>query len=247
MEMLSPVVGILVAPFVAWWALSWWIIIPCSVSFVISIVSMMSDREDHNDVSPWVSGACIAIIGLLIAIGIGYTSEVQGFWISVLEGAKFFVKFCAIYVACGILTLLPLWCVNVRRIGKRIRKLYKSFIDEALKATEDNKGYFRGTLILTAEQKEEVRACNGMKDGKILECLQDMFSKYKSHISFPSVDARNNMGLITSLLFLWPAHIIVEICGEFIAKIPQHVAKLLRIPLNMISRLAVRGLPEDVK
>lgn len=228
----------LLAPFVAWWALSWWIIVPCAVSFMFSIGCMMPEREDDSDVHPVVASVCLVIIALLTAIGIGYTSKVVGFWMSALEGGKFLVKFLSIYVACGIATLLPLWFVNVRRIGKRIRKIYDEFIKKVLDTTSP----------MDADKKEEIRKCNGMKDGKILPFLQEMLIDYKNRFYiFPSVNAKDNMGLISSLLFLWPLHIIIEILGEFIAKIPEHVVRLLRFPPNLISRAAVRGLPEDIK
>ena len=237
----------LLAPFVAWWALSWWIIIPCAVAFMISISALMPSRGKYGKVNHASAAICLAIIGILTATGIGYNSKDTGFWLSALEGAKFFVKFFAVYVTCGIVTLLPLWYVNVRRIGKSLKRLYNEFIEETVRATDRYSGKFERSGTLTNEQKEEVRKCNGMKDGKLLPYLQVMLIEYKKHCTFPSINAKDNMGLISSLLFLWPIHCIVEILGELIAKIPEHVARLLRLPLNWISRAVVRGLPEDVK
>ena len=85
----------LLAPFVAWWALSWWIIIPCAVAFMISISALMPSRGKYGKVNHASAAICLAIIGILTATGIGYNSKDTGFWLSALEGAKFFVKFFA--------------------------------------------------------------------------------------------------------------------------------------------------------
>lgn len=242
MEIMSLLLGFLAAPFAFWWTLSWWIITPSAVLFLISIGTMMPDESAPH---PLIALVCMMIIFLLTAIGAGCASPVNGFWLSALEGAKFFVKFILGYLACGIVTLLPLWYVNVKRIGRKLKKYYQIFIEKVLKSDEYCSQMLGNTL--TAEEKKEIRELNGMKDGKLMPGLKGMFDKYKEHYySYPSLEAKKNLELISSLIFLWPVHVIVEIFGELIMKMPKYIVKLLNLPLNLISQLATKGLPEDL-
>lgn len=247
MEILLPITAFLFAPFAAWWALSFWIIIPCTIALIIAIGAMVSDLDnyDRRDDHPVLAFFCLLFGLLLTSIGIGYKSTVNGFWPSTLESLKFFTIYASAYVGCGVITLMPLWYVNVRRMGKSAKKYYQNFISAVL---SDNNSERWLEKTLTEEQKTEVRECNGIRNGKILPYLIPMLDRYKSYHSGPrSLKASDNMGLISSLIFLWPLHIIIEIFGEFIAKIPEHVVKVLRLPLNLISKYAVRGIPNELK
>ncbi|MFC1645496.1 hypothetical protein ACFL08_05745 [Patescibacteria group bacterium] len=239
MDPISALFVFFLEPIGFWWAMSWWVIAPSTLCFVISIASM-ADYDDRHD---GVSGVALLIAFALVSLGSGYASEVEGFWVSLLEAGKFFVKFFLIYVGCGIVTLFPLWYVNVRRIAKRNKENFDEFVNDALEGVDRYGNKFKTPL--TDEQKIEVENFGGVKDGKMLPCLRKIMNEYG--LIFKSTNARDNLDIISSLIFLWPIHILIETFGEFIVKIPERVARLLRVPLNWISKIATRGMPDEIK
>ncbi len=257
MDILSGLAGFFLFPVMAWWALSWWYIIGSGIFFCFFIFALVpSEWEDHTGGHATASAVLLLITFLIVSLGVGNHSEVTGFWASIWVGTKYFFMSALAYVVCGIFTLLPLWYVNVRRIGESMRNEFRLFVERALEMpnmgnanSDDIPHYFKGVKnFLTSTDKEEVRSRRGMKDGKIMPCLMEMHREYKNHMYFRrSIYAKDNLGLIASLIFLWPAHVVIETIGEFIAKIPEHIARIFKGPLNMISKMVVKDLPEELK
>lgn len=240
MELLGSVFGFIVAPFIFWWSLSLWVVVPSAIAFIV-FIGAMSEIDDQH---PGFAFVALIIFAVLLSLGAGYVSDVSGFWPSIFESLKFFVKFIVGYIACGIITLIPLWYINVRRITLKNKSLFHDFISFALK-NEVNEFELKAKNCLTESEKDEIRRNDGVVDGKIMPCLRHYFKE--NGMTFSSVKPKDNLKLIRSLIFVWFAHLIIEFFGELIAKIPEYVARILRIPLNWASRIASRGLPEDLR
>lgn len=206
---------------------------------------MMPSDGSYEGVEPFKAGVAMFILFALVAIGAGWSSA-NGFWPSVLAGLKTFVKCIIIYIACGIVTLIPLWYVNAKRISREIMNKYYNFITYILGCADDVMRY-NYKITLSAEEKEEIKKCNGIRGGEIIPCLKEIFELYKGNNRFPSLNAKDNIELISSLIFLWPIHILVDVFGEFIAKIPEYATTLLKFPLNIISKIVSRNIPKGIK
>ncbi len=248
------IIGFFMAPLIAIASWSIWAWILIGGAFCGSVIEI-----ERNSTTRFFYGFVAAIIIFIFAI---MNAKTDGFFQSVLQGLLFTMQFIVVYMLFGILFLMPLWYLRVKRIGREARKNFSSFMEKALKATDANfSDYFykdhgsQAFTPLTENEKKDVRASKGLdENGKMLRCLKNIIPLYKKkHELTSSIEAvRNNknisknMPVLIELLTLWFPYVLDEVFGKFLVRIPKHIITCLKKPLEVIAKSAGKGVPDNI-
>ncbi len=246
------IIGFFMAPLIAIASWSIWAWILIGGAFCGSVIEI-----ERNSTTRFFYGFIAAIIIFIFAI---MNAKTDGFFQSVLQGLIFTMQFIVVYMLFGILFLMPLWYLHVRRVGKEAHKNFSRFMEKALKTTDANfsdyfyKDHGNQTFTpLTENEKKDVSASKGLdKNGKMVPCLKNMIPLYKKkHELTSSIKAvRNNKNIsenrsmLIELLVLWFPYVLDEIFGKFFMRIPGFIVNCLKKPLEVIAKSASKGIPE---
>jgi hypothetical protein len=229
--------GIIMGTFafpVALAALSWWAII-------IVVAALIATEAVFYHESHLTAFIILFFVFVFTAL---VTTEAQGFWAS--SWAVIDVTFTAMlnYIILGMVATVPLWLWEVRKYYVELRNTLTDFI--ANKAIQTEKHRDLGNPFTVEEQA----ICKRYKSGDTIpNFVKEPWKKYRDVsllVKRPGMKVADNVTTISSMIFLWPFHIITLIFGDFLAKIPEWFAQTFGKVLDYLAHFVRRGIPEDI-
>jgi hypothetical protein len=216
-------------------SLSWWALI--IVLFALAATEAVFYTR-KNDVGAFI------ILLLAVMFTALMTTDAEGFWASVwaVIHGTFFAMLS--YVILGMIATVPLWLWEVRKHYVDLRDKLNDFIKQKATQVETNSKY--GDTL--ADDDKEI--CKRYKSGdEIPDFLKESWKKYRNEYlsgANRGMKVVDNISTISSMIFLWPFHIITMIFGDFLAKIPKWFARTFGKALDSLARVTRWGIPSGI-
>tara|TARA_B100000745_G_scaffold300362_1_gene254011 strand:- start:96 stop:812 length:717 start_codon:yes stop_codon:yes gene_type:complete len=226
--------GAFAFPVVLWATLSWWALIIVIGGIVWTEVAFY--RDSHL-------GAFTVLMGVIV-FSIFMMSDAEGWW-QLLQAVVVGTLLVLVkYVLWGLFAVVPLYLWHARKYYEDLREKLTAFIKEKVKQDKESDRY--GPLLSEADKS----MCRQYKSGEpIPECIKEAWVKYRSDyldIDPDSIKVINNLETVSSMIFLWPFHIITMVFGDFLAKIPEWFARTFGKLLDRMVRTVRWGIPSGI-
>ncbi len=216
-------------------ALSWWALIIVLIGIVATEAAFYPRKNDLN--------AFVILLGVFLFTAF-VTTEAEGLWSSIFAVIQSTLFAMFDFVILGMIATIPLWLWEVRKFFVKLRDELTDFIKQKAQLTEKDRRYGEP---LTAEDRE---ICKRYKSGgEIPGFLKEPWKRYRDeYLSYYAngMKVADNLGTISSMIFLWPFHIITMIFGDFLAKIPEWFAHTFGRALDYLARMMRYGIPKDI-
>jgi len=229
--------GAFTAPILLWTALSWWALI------IVIGGLLFTEAIFYKDDHVWA----FVVLMLVFVFSVFMMTDAEGFWGSswaVLRGT-----FWAMlnYVIIGMIVAVPLWLWFVRKFYVKLRTDLAAYVKKMSEYKGGDSIHGEDIPALSDELKQR---CKTYKSGdEIPTFLKEQWVAYRTsslRIGEGHINVANNIDELSSMIFLWPFHIITLIFGDFIAQIPVWFVQYFGKVLDSFARIARVGIPSGI-
>lgn len=229
--------GAFALPMVLWATLSWWVLV------IILLGLIVTETVFYNE-SHFTS---FFVLLMVFVFTVYMMSDAEGIWDTIWAVVAGTSWAMLQYVILGMFATVPLWLWTVRKFYTELRGKLTEYIK--IMATHDGKNDLAERFGAPLSDADREICKKYVSGNEIPAVLKSRWKDYRLdilHVKEGEMRVANNPDLVTSMIFLWPFHIVTLLFGDLLAEIPKLFVKFFGKMLDRLSSIARLGIPKGI-